>query len=257
MTSPSAAKIRTRLFVADDLDVARALELRSEQAHLLRNVLRCQSGDRLALFNGRDGEWEAVITEIGKSRCVATVDRRRRAMSAGPDVWLVFAPIKRTRIDALVEKAVELGVARLVPVWTENTMIARVNDDRLRAHTIEAAEQCERLDVPELLEAMTLDAVLSTWPPARRLWVMAETGVARPIAEAMLAERGQPCEGDALLTGPEGGFTDGELRRLAAYPFARLVGLGPRILRAETAALAALSCFQAILGDGAARPSGR
>ncbi len=237
----------TRLYVAAALAEGAPAGLDHGQAHHLRTVLRLGPGAVVALFNGRDGEWLGRIEALGKSGGTVTVLRRTRPHMAGPDVWLCFAPIKRLRIDWLVEKATELGAAVLQPVFTRHTDAARVNLDRLRAHAVEAAEQCERLDVPEVREPVALAALVGDWPAGRALVVAAEAGPAQPIAEAVSALAGRPA---ALLVGPEGGFAKVELDGLLKLPFVHAIGLGPRVLRADTAALAALACWQALAGDG-------
>jgi 16S rRNA (uracil1498-N3)-methyltransferase len=242
---------RARLHVAAPLAAGAAVALGESQAHYLRGVLRLGPGDAVALFNGRDGEWRAAIEQLGKRSAALRCLTQTRPQQAEPDLWLLFAPIKRTRIDFLVEKATELGVARLQPVITRRTVAARINPERLLSHAVEAAEQCERLTVPELAEPLPLARCLAAWPAGRRLLVAAESGPALPIADLLAAARSEPpAQGWALLVGPEGGFHPGELDDLHKLPFVSAVGLGPRILRAETAALAGLACWQAVLGDG-------
>jgi 16S rRNA (uracil1498-N3)-methyltransferase len=245
MTEKPAA----RLYVPDDLVAGTSLALAEGQAHYLRNVLRLGPGAALALFNGRDGEWLGRIEGIARGRCAVALDAQARQQIAEPDLWLVFAPVKRARIDYLVEKATELGVAALYPVRTQRTIVERVNVERLQANAVEAAEQTERLTVPVVHPPETLPALLAGWPQERRLIVCDERGRAPPIAEIAGGLRGRLSAGAALLIGPEGGFTERELDGLANLPFVNPVSLGPRILRADTAALAALAVFQAIAGD--------
>lgn len=254
----AGAPPRVRLHVAAPLAAGLPVALDEGQAHYLRAVLRLGAGDAVALFNGADGEWRAVVEQLGKRAATLRCAARTRAQRPEPDLWLLFAPIKRTRIGFLVEKATELGVARLQPVITRRTVAPRLNPERLRAHAVEAAEQCERLSVPELAEPLPLARCLAFWPPGRRLLVAAEAGPAAPIAAVLAAAAAQPpAAGWAVLIGPEGGFEPGELDDLHALPFVSAVGLGPRILRAETAALAALACWQALLGDGRERTPAR
>jgi len=241
---------RTRLYVASDLAAGASIGLSREQAHYLKSVLRRAPGAALALFNGRDGEWSATIDAFGKGSCSVTVGERLRAQQEEGDLWLVFAPVKRARIDFLVEKATELGASVLQPVMTERTQVERVNLDRLRANVMEAAEQTERLTLPEVRAPAALDRLLASWPWGRRLLFCDETGESPDIAAALATEaRGAW----ALLIGPEGGFAQRELDLLRKLPFVCAVGLGPRVLRADTAALAALAVFQALLGDWARR----
>jgi 16S rRNA (uracil1498-N3)-methyltransferase len=244
-----------RLYVEADLGAGVGVDLGAPQAHYLRDVLRREPGATVLLFNGRDGEWQATIERLAKSSALLAIQQRTRRQVESPDLWLVFAPIKRERIDLLAEKATELGCRCLWPVFTQHTAITRVNIARLRAHAVEAAEQTERLDIPEIREPVRLDELLADWPQARRLLVCAEFGAALPIADAL--SQMPATDAYAIMTGPEGGFARSELDALGKLPFVNAVGLGPRVLRADTAALAALSCWQAILGDGRMRPPAR
>lgn len=231
-----------RLFVDDLLAADAMITLGGPPANYLANVLRLGSGAQVKLFDNRSGEWLAEIVETGRKRVSLQVRDRLREREAVPDLWLLFAPIKRGRIDWLVEKATELGVARLVPVLTQRTVVERLNLDRLRAHAIEAAEQCERTALPELAEPARLATLLADWAPGRRLYFADEAG-GEPLLTA--AAPGPA----AILIGPEGGFTDDERAAIRAAPQAKAVSLGPRILRADTAALAALSLWMAAAGD--------
>jgi 16S rRNA (uracil1498-N3)-methyltransferase len=236
----------TRLYSEAALGAGAAVALDAAQSHYLRNVLRLGPGARLTLFNGRDGEWWGEIAELGKQTGTVRLAERRRAPHAEPDLWLVFAPLKRARIDYLVEKATELGVAALLPAMTERTVVERLNLERLRAHAREAAEQTERLTVPAIRAPAPLRNILAGWPAERRLLACVESGEAPSIAAQLAQERAGPW---AVLIGPEGGFSDSELDALRKLPFVCAVGLGPRVLRADTAAIAALAVLQAILGD--------
>jgi 16S rRNA (uracil1498-N3)-methyltransferase len=231
-----------RLYVEQVLAEGASLTVEGPQAHYLGAVMRLGEGDRVKLFDDRTGEWLAAIEEAGKKRITLHVGERLREREAVPDLWLLFAPIKRGRIDWLVEKATELGVARLVPVVTGRTIVDRLNRDRLLAHAVEAAEQCERTALPELAEAQRLDTMLRAWLPQRTLLFADEAG-GTPLAEA--AAPGPA----AILIGPEGGFTDDERKAIRALPSALGVSLGPRILRADTAAVAAVSVWMAAAGD--------
>ena len=244
-----------RLHTEQDLRPGAVIELDAARSHYLRAVLRREAGAELLLFNGRDGEWRASIERIAKSGARIALAQQTRPQQASPDLWLVFAPIKGDRIDNLAEKATELGCSCLWPVFTQHTAIGRVNVERMRANAIEAAEQCERLDIPDIRTPAKLGEILDSWSPARRLFLCAEAGPAAPIAEAL---RAMPANAPAaVMTGPEGGFARSELDGLSKLPFVTAVGLGPRVLRADTAALAALACWQAILGDGRERPPAR
>lgn len=239
-----------RLFVEADLAAGIEAPLGEAQVHYLRHVLRRPDGAPLLLFNGRDGEWRATLSARGKKAAVAEVGECTRPQEDEPDVWLCFAPVKRARIDYIAEKATELGVSVLQPVVTRHTAVERVNVDRLRANAIEAAEQTERLTVPEVRESIDLGRLLGSWPAGRRLMICDETGNGPPIAEALAAlddaARAAPW---AIAIGPEGGFAEVELAALRRISDVMSVGLGPRILRADTAALAALACWQALVGD--------
>ncbi|HEY0011583.1 MAG TPA: 16S rRNA (uracil(1498)-N(3))-methyltransferase [Allosphingosinicella sp.] len=229
-----------RLFVEQALSEGASITLDGSPANYLANVLRLAPGAQVKLFDDRTGEWLAEITEAGRKRVTLAVTRHLRPREPVPDLWLLFAPIKRGRIDWLIEKATELGAARLVPVITQRTIVDRLNLDRLRAHAVEAAEQCERTALPELAEPQKLDRLLSAWPADRTLFFADEAG-GDPFAPAPGAA--------AILIGPEGGFTDAERAAVRALPQARPVSLGPRILRADTAAIAALSLWMAAAGD--------
>ena len=242
MTGKPAA----RLYVAADLAADLAVGLEAGQAHYLRSVLRLAPGDKVALFNGRDGEWLGRIDGIGRGWCSVALVEPRRAQEGAADLWLVFAPIKRARLDFLIEKATELGVGELHPVVTRRTVVERVNLERLTANAIEAAEQSERLSVPVIHEFTPLDRILAGWAAERRLLLCDETGASPPAAEVLRAAAPGPW---AVLVGPEGGFAESELDALKKLPFVCSAGLGPRVLRSDTAALAGLTLVQALLGD--------
>jgi 16S rRNA (uracil1498-N3)-methyltransferase len=226
-----------RLYVDQDLSAGASLVV---EGTYLGAVLRLGPGDQVKLFDDRTGEWLAEIAEVGKKRVTLTAIERLRPRETVPDLWLLFAPVKRGRIDWLVEKATELGVARLQPLITQRTIVERMNLERLRAHAIEAAEQCERTALPLIAEPLKLPAILKNWPADRTLWFADEAGGA-PF---------RPAPGPAaILIGPEGGFTDEERAAIRALPQARAVSLGPRILRADTAALAAVALWMARAGD--------
>jgi 16S rRNA (uracil1498-N3)-methyltransferase len=231
-----------RLYVAQPLGEDARLTLEGQPANYLAAVLRLAPGAQVKLFDDRTGEWLAEIIEAGKKRVTLRVAAKLREREAVPDLWLVFAPIKRGRIDWIAEKASELGVARLVPVLTQRTIVDRVNTERLFAHMVEAAEQCERTALPDLAEPVKLDRLLAGWPTGRALLFADEEGGA-PLAD--VAAPGP----SAILIGPEGGFTPDERDSIRARPEARAVSLGPRILRADTAAVAAVAVWMAGAGD--------
>jgi len=239
--------LKIRLHLDAALSIGGAVPLERDQANYLFNVMRRKVGDTLLIFNGRDGEFRAMIEEAGKRAGVLRVVGRTRSKQPLPDIHLLFAPIKKARTDFIVEKACELGCAAVQPVFTRFTNSERLNHDRLKAHMIEAAEQCGGVAVPELLEAAKLDVVLRTWENERALIFCDEAGEAPLIREA-LAEipRGAPV---AVLIGPEGGFDEEERESLRNMEATCAVSLGPRILRADTAAVAALTMVQAAIGD--------
>lgn len=231
-----------RLFVATPVGAGARIELDAAQANYLGNVLRLKKSDRLLVFDGTTGEWLAEVAEAGKKRMTLAVTEATRPQESVPDLWLGFAPVKKGRVDWLVEKAVELGVARLVPVVTQRTIVDKLNLERMRAHIIEAAEQCGRTALADIEEPLKLDAFLKGRDPARILYFADETG-GEPAADAF-----KP--GPALiLAGPEGGFTPDEAAAIRAAHNARAISLGPRILRAETAALAAVAAWMSAVGD--------
>ena len=231
-----------RLFVAAPLADGSAVGVEGPQAHYLANVMRMGVGDQLLLFDGVSGEWLAEIVDTSKKRVSLIVRQQTKAQEAVPDLALAFAPIKKGRVDWLVEKAVELGVERLQPVITQRTIVDKLNIERMRSHIVEAAEQCGRTSLASIDAPMKLDAFLRGLDPKRALYFADETGGA-PAAAAF-------APGPAtILTGPEGGFTPEEAIAIRATPGATAISLGPRILRAETAALAAVAAWMAAVGD--------
>lgn len=237
-----SAKIR--LYVEQALGVEQSIPLERAQAHYLFGVMRLSIGDRVALFNGRDGEFVARVAEAGKRGGVLECESQSRPLQLPPDLWLCFAPIKKTRTDFIVEKAAEMGAAKICPVQTDFTNSERIRRERLQAHAVEAAEQCGGTFVPEVTELQKLDRLLSDWPQDRNIMFCDENLAG---AEKVLGDAGG--EKWAILIGPEGGFSEMERRRLHALPYAFPVSLGPRILRADTAAVAALTLWQSHLGD--------
>ena len=217
-----------------------------QQAHYLIHVMRAKKGDRVRVFNGRDGEWSARIVEVSKRSCALGCEEKNAEQAGVPDVWLCFAPIKQTPADYVAQKATELGVRVLQPVFTRRTIVRRVNLERMRANAIEAAEQSGRLSVPETRQPLSFEKLVSSWPTERRLIFCDEGGAAVPIAAALSREPALPC---AIFTGPEGGFEPAERDLLRGLSFVVPVSLGARILRADTAALAALAIWQSLRGD--------
>lgn len=238
-----SAKIR--LYVEHPLGQGQSVPLTRDQAHYLFGVMRLSVGGQVALFNGQDGEWLTEVTEAGKRGGVLMCLEQTKPLQLPPDLWFLFAPIKKARTDFIVEKAAEMGVAQIMPVQTEFTNSERIRQDRLQAHAVEAAEQCGGTFVPEVATLQRLDRVFDSWPEDRQLMFCDEAEVGSALRLAA-NEKGRPW---AILIGPEGGFSDRERARLSALPFAHVVSLGPRILRADTAAVAALTMWQQALGD--------
>ncbi|MBD8679727.1 16S rRNA (uracil(1498)-N(3))-methyltransferase [Sphingomonas sp. CFBP 13720] len=233
-----------RLYVDVPLAAGVRVPLDGPQAHYLIAVMRMKDGDPVKLFDDRTGEWVARAADIRKRDLVLEVGEHLRPREPVPDLWLCVAPIKKGRIDWTIEKACELGVDRIVPVLTRRSVVDRLNLDRLRAHLVEAAEQCGRTALPTIVEPVKLPALLGSWPTGRALFFADETGGV-PAADAMRAAPGP----GAILIGPEGGFDPAERDAIRAMPAARGMSLGPRILRAETAAAAAVALWMAAAGD--------
>ena len=242
MTAPTTS---VRLYVDCALVPGQPVPLSRDHAHYLGNVMRLAPGAVLTVFNGRDGAWSAEITALAKRGGEAVARTQVAPQRNPPDVWLLFAPIKKARTDFIVEKAAEMGAARILPVQTDFTNSERVRQDRLQAHAVEAAEQCGGTYVPEVTGLHRLDSLLADWPANRRL-MFCDEALAGGACALPRDGQGQPW---AVLIGPEGGFSDAERARLSALPFAHPVALGPRILRADTAAVAALTLWQTTCGD--------
>lgn len=238
-----SARAKIRLFVEQPLGDGQAVDLSQDHAHYLGNVLRKGPGTPVALFNNHDGEWRAEITQITKRAAQALCVVQTAPQQNPPDLWLLFAPIKKTRTDFIVEKAAELGASRILPVQTEFTNSERIRQDRLQAHAVEAAEQCGGTYVPEVAALSPLAQVLDHWPEGRALIFADEALVSQGPAPRI------PPAPAAILIGPEGGFSDRERARLHALPQVCPIALGPRILRADTASVAALTLWQSQRGD--------
>jgi 16S rRNA (uracil1498-N3)-methyltransferase len=235
-----------RLFVEAELAAGERIACARDQANYLRNVLRLQTGAPILVFNGRDGEWQAQVELQGRREVTLLVQRQTRLQQGGPDLIYLFAPLKHARLDYMVQKATEMGAARLAPVLTQHTVASRVNLERMRANAIEAAEQCGIMHIPEVAEPRKLEQVLADWDRRRQLIFCDEAAAtADPIAALIRVPRGPL----AVLIGPEGGFAPHERASLLDRPFVTSIALGPRIMRADTAAVAALALVNAVLGD--------
>ena len=236
---------KIRLFVEHPLGEGQTIPLTRDQAHYLFGVMRLNPGDPVLLFNGQDGEWRATVAEANKRGGLLKADEQTSPQRNPPDLWLLFAPIKKARTDFIVEKAAEMGAARILPVQTDFTNAERIRQDRLQAHAVEAAEQCGGTYVPEVTGLHKLSELLADWPPDRHL-MFCDEALAGGSSALPGGLAGAPW---AILIGPEGGFSDAERTRLAAHPSSHPIALGPRILRADTAAVAALTVWQQALGD--------
>ncbi|MDX2028736.1 MAG: 16S rRNA (uracil(1498)-N(3))-methyltransferase [Alphaproteobacteria bacterium] len=247
MKSSKETRHTPRLFVEGALGAGQSTSVSPDQAHYLQNVMRMQAGDALRLFNGRDGEWLASIAAVSKRSVDIKLEKQLRPQQAAPDLSLCCAPIKKAHFDYMIEKATELGVSVLQPILTSRTQIREVNTERGRGIAIEAAEQSDRLDIPEIYKPLTLAELAAQWPGSRIPIICAEWGEALPAQKALASLSGKSQV--AIFTGPEGGFTAEELEALRKLPQAVFIRLGPRILRADTAAIAALSLWQGLCGD--------
>lgn len=237
-----------RLFVTDELAEGGSVSLEGNHAHYIGKVMRVREGDAIILCDDRTGEWAAKVGQVDKRHVDVTVVERLRPRESVPDLWLCPALLKKDRFDLVLEKATELGAARIQPVVTRRCVADKLNLDRARTIATEAAEQCARTALPELGEPVKLDALLRDWPEDRTLFFADELG-GEPAAQTF-AHHGAPA---ATLIGPEGGFDDAEREAIRAHPAAQAISLGPRILRGETAAIAALAVWMAVAGDWSAK----
>jgi len=244
------SKPKARLYISSTYCEGEALFPSEAQSHYLISVMRLKLGDVVSVFNGCDGEWLAEISHVAKKTLTLTLKSARKMQIYSPDVWLAFAPIKN-KTELVVEKATELGVTKILPVFMKHNVVTKVNIEKLIAHTIEAAEQCERMDVPTIEEHKNLGAMLSVWPADRILFYGDETGGGDALNEIISGSKQQKF---ALLIGPEGGFSAEEHRMLKQLPFVKAFGMGPRIMRADTAVVAALACIMSKLGDWHHKP---
>lgn len=238
-------KAKIRLFVEEDLQNAHEITLNEKQAHYLCNVMKLSVGETLLAFDNKNGEFECEIAACNKKNCIIRVNEKNKDFAKCPDIWLMFAPVKKDQTDFIIQKATELGATRIMPVITARTIAEKIKKERFEAQSIEAAEQCRRVDLPEINEAVSLNKLLENWEESRILYFMDETGRGENILQGFdpLLKKA------AILVGPEGGFAEEELNKLRQLSFAKSIVMGKRILRAETAVAAALSCWQAVVGD--------
>ncbi len=241
-----------RLYVQSSLGLGQELELGPEQSHYLTQVMRLREGESVRLFNGNDGEWRATLRQLPKGKkkgAILHLENQLREQTPEPDLWLCAAPIKRNGFDLVIMKATELGASVIQPVLTARTQMREMNHERFKVIATEAAEQSERLSVPEVREPLPLDDLLVNWPLQRFVLLCAEHGEAQPIAQALSSGLARARRSAAIFTGPEGGYTTEELEKIKALPESSAARLGPRILKADTAAIVALACWQALCGD--------
>lgn len=243
-------KAKIRIYTDIVFDKGSVISLGEAQSHYLCNVMKVTKGDEVLCFNNRDGEFLCRIEKADKRHAELLLIQKTKAFVPSPDVWLMFAPLKKDQTDFVIQKATELGARRIMPVITQFCITDKVKKERFIAQAIEAAEQSRRVDIPEISEAVSLPKVLQNWDNERKLFFMDETGGGNEICEVFAADKGQKA---AILVGPEGGFAPDELDLLRKMEAAKAVSLGPRILRAETAVAAALACWQAIAGDWSAK----
>lgn len=237
-------KVKTRLYIKQSSGLAELVTPSEEQVHYLNNVLRICDGDKVAVFDGENGEYIFEINKTGKKNIILKKIRKSRDFYLPPDLWLLFAPVKKDKTDFIIQKACELGVRRIIPTITERTICERIKIERYQAQAIEACEQCRRVDVPDIHAPISLNDIINNWD-GRKLFFMDETGNGNNINKSFSASPSVV----AILVGPEGGFSAQELTKLRSLDFAQGVSMGGRIMRAETAVTAALACWQAICGD--------
>ena len=240
-------KPKIRLYVDKKISEKQEVELSETQRHYLQNVMRLSIGDIIRIFDGISGEYDAGIEVLNKKTCFLQVKEKIKEYVSSPDIWLIFAPVKKEQTDFIIEKSVELGVSKLIPIITDYGISQKINKERYKSRAIEAAEQCRRLDVPQVEDIKSLSDIINNWPQDRDLFFMDESGVGNDIFSVFSQDKRNSKA--AILIGPEGGFSPQEMDILHNNAFAISVSMGHRILRAETAAVSALSCWQAMTGD--------
>ncbi len=234
-----------RIFVKSLISTSDNIILDEKQCNYVANVLRLKQGKEINVFDGKSGEYEAIITELSKKKCVLTVKQKIKDFEPSPDIWLLFSPLKKDNTDIIIQKATELGVSKIMPIITKYTNSEKIRLERFIAQSIEAAEQCRRTDIPEICTPQKLEDVLNSWQDDRTLFFLNESGSGKNIIATMLENKGKA----AVLIGPEGGFCADEIKKVLENNKTRDIFLGNRVLRAETAAIAALSCWQSVNGD--------
>jgi 16S rRNA (uracil1498-N3)-methyltransferase len=246
----NASAARARLFVSDELAAGISIQPSREQQHYLLTVMRCRDGDPVLVFNGRDGEWQTEVQREGRRDCQLLVRHETRRQTSSPDLWLLFAPVKKARLDFIAQKASEMGCSRIWPVRTDHCQVSRVNDDRMLANAVEAAEQTERLDIAEIMPFTDLVAALDACKADRHIIFCDEASAGAGDMNAVrVLTAAAPVAKAAIVIGPEGGFSEDERELISNRQNSLKLSLGPRILRADTAAIAALACFQSVCGD--------
>ena len=238
------------MFVSDELATGISIQPSREQQHYLLNVMRCRDGDPVLVFNGRDGEWQTEVQREGRRDCHLLVREKTRRQTSSPDLWLLFAPVKKARLDFIAQKASEMGCSRIWPVRTDHCQVSRVNDDRMLANAVEAAEQTERLDIAEIMSFTGLVTALDACEADRHVIFCDEASAGAGDMNAVrVLTAAAPVTKAAIVIGPEGGFSEDERKLISGRQNSLKLSLGPRILRADTAAIAALACFQSVCGD--------
>jgi 16S rRNA (uracil1498-N3)-methyltransferase len=246
---------KIRLFTTESLQKSIMVELSKGQAHYLVNVMRQKDGDAILIFNGKDGEWLANISSCSKKHCQIILQQQTQKQKAQPDIWLCFAPVKNSPITNIIQKATELGASIMQPVITKHTIVTKINAERLEAIAIEAAEQSQRITVPQVMMPLTLEKLLSIWDNSRKIILCDESGDGVPMVESLLnLEKSGKY---AVLIGPEGGFSISEFALLKKQPYVISISMGPRIMRADTAAIVSLAGVFSILGDWDEKPNFR
>lgn len=239
---------KIRLYSNQELSTQQEFTIADSQAHYILNVMRLSLGDKLRCFDGKSGEYECDIVAANKKTCTLRAQEKIRDFESSPNIWILFAPVKKDQTDYIIQKSTELGVSKIIPTITQRTISEKIKKERFIAQAIEASEQCRRLDLPEIEDSISLEKLLSTWDSNRKLYFMDETGKGNTVYNIFgnIKELNQPA---AILVGPEGGFDDKELEKLRSLSYTQGISLGKRILRAETAVATSLACWQAFCGD--------